>query len=89
MCLGWSLNWEKSYFIPSQRFKHLGFNFDTESMTISCPNDKVERLQEMCRVVVQEEYVTVHKLERMVQWSLSDHLLLLLPYDTGLFRNNF
>ena len=25
MCLGWSLNWEKSLFIPSQQFKHLGW----------------------------------------------------------------
>ena len=52
MCLGWSLNWEKSLFIPSQQFKHLGFNFDTAAMLISCPTDKVQRLQGLCRVAL-------------------------------------
>ena len=66
MCLGWSLNWDKSLFVPSQQFKHLGFNFDTAAMTISCPSDKVERLQGLCRSALQSKYITAHDLERMM-----------------------
>ena len=32
MVLGWSINWKKSSFIPSQQFTHLGFDFDTATM---------------------------------------------------------
>ena len=66
MCLGWSLNWEKSCFIPSQQFKHLGFDFNTETMTISCPLDKVERLQGLCKSALQSKVASVHQLERML-----------------------
>ena len=66
MCLGWSLNWGKSSFAPSQQFKHSGLDFDTGSMTISCPKDKIERLQGLCREAMQETYISVHKLERLL-----------------------
>ena len=66
MCLGWSLNWEKSTFIPSQKFKHLGFDFDTGSMTIACPTDKIQRLQTLCMEPLKTKLVTVHTLERML-----------------------
>ena len=47
MLLGWSLNWEKSNFIPSQQFTHLGFDWNISSMVISCPPAKILRLQEI------------------------------------------
>ena len=34
MALGWSLNWEKSCFVTSQEFTHLGFIFNSQTMTI-------------------------------------------------------
>ena len=49
MILGWSINWEKSFFIPSRTIKHLGFNLDTESMTISRPSDKINGIQSRCK----------------------------------------
>ena len=33
MALGWSLNWEKSSFVPCQEILHLGFMINTKNMT--------------------------------------------------------
>ena len=66
MCLGWSLNWKKSDFIPKQQAVHLGFVLDSVSMTISCPPDKITRLQSMCKTAMKSGIVTVHDAERML-----------------------
>ena len=66
MALGWSFNWEKSCLIPSQRVVHLGFQLDTVSMTISCPIDKVIRLQDKCKIALKNGFVSVHDLERIL-----------------------
>ena len=66
MVLGWSLNWKKSDFIPKQQAVHLGFLLDSVSMTISCPPDKVARLQSMCKEAMKSGVVTVHDAERIL-----------------------
>ena len=66
MAFGWSLNWEKSSFIPSQEVKHLGFLINTQSMTIRCPADKVERLQSHCKTVLSSGCLTVHECEKLL-----------------------
>ena len=66
MILGWSINWEKLFFIPSRTIKHLGFNLDTESMTISCPSDKIKGLQSICKKALVSTKITVHDCERML-----------------------
>ena len=66
MALGWSFNWEKSDLVPRQEVVHLGFVFNTTSMTITCPRDKVTRLQNKCRVAAKDGYITVHDLERLL-----------------------
>ena len=45
LCLGWEINWTKSSLIPSTKIKHLGFEIDTESLTVNCPLDKVDRIR--------------------------------------------
>ena len=52
MVLGRSLNWKKSDFFPKQWTTHLGFVLDSVSMTVSCPSDKIARLQSVCRNVM-------------------------------------
>ena len=50
MVLGWSLNWKKSDFFPKQETTHLGFVWNSVSMTISCLPDKIASfLQEPCK----------------------------------------
>ena len=66
MCLGWSFNWEKSMLNPSQTVTHLGFVFDTVAMTISLPAAKLERLVSRCRTHLQNGFISVHDLERLL-----------------------
>ena len=66
MVLGWSLNWKKSDFFPKQQTTHLGFVLDSVSMTVSCPPDKIARLQSMCRNIMKDDIVTVHDAERIL-----------------------
>ena len=66
LCLGWSFKFEKCNFIPSQKFCHLGFDFDTVAMTISCPSDKVAKLQEMCRHLLSAQWGSVLELEKLI-----------------------
>ena len=48
MSLGWSFKMSKCDLVPKQQFVHLGFVFDTKAMTISCPPEKISRLQLLC-----------------------------------------
>ena len=66
MVLGWSLNWKKSDFVPKQQTVHLGFVLDSVTMTVSCPSDKIVRLQSMCKNVMRTGIVTVHDAERIL-----------------------
>ena len=66
MVLGWSLNWKKSDFVPKQEVTHLGFVWNSVHMTISCPPDKVARLQASCRNLVRDKVVTVWDAEKIL-----------------------
>ena len=66
MALGWSFNFEKCNLVPSQEVVHLGFVINTVSMTISCPLDKIVRLQDRCRVAFANKQLSVHDLERLL-----------------------
>ena len=66
MVLGWSLNWKKSDFVPKQQTTHLGFILDSVSMMVSCPSDKIARLQSSCRNLMVDGVVTVHDAERII-----------------------
>ena len=66
MCLGWEINWEKSSLIPTQRITHLGFILDSQSMTVSCPMEKIQRIQEKVRTALGSGHITVHDLERLL-----------------------
>ena len=66
LALGWSFNFKKCNLVPSQKVTHLGFEFDTVAMTVSCPKDKIQRLQDKCRNALANKFVTVHDLERLI-----------------------
>ena len=77
MCLGWSLKYEKCDLIPKQQFLHLGFLFNTVDMTISCPPDKIARLQSMCGKVLSNKKCTVLTLEKIIgiEWETENFCL--------------
>ena len=54
MALGWSFKYPKCDLVPKQKFCHLGFLFDTKKMTISCPPEKVSRLQILCSKLISK-----------------------------------
>ena len=56
-----------------QQATHLGFVLDSVSMTVSCPPDKIARLQSMCRNVMKAGIVTVHDAERILVTMESVH----------------
>ena len=66
LALGWSFKFEKCNFIPSQKFCHLGFDFDTVAMKISCPSDKVVKLQDMCNSLLLTQVGSVLQLEKLI-----------------------
>ena len=66
MALGWSFNFKKCSLVPSQMITHLGFDIDTVAMTISCPKDKIQRLQVKCKDAFLNKHLTVHDLERLL-----------------------
>ena len=66
MVLGWSLNWKKSDFFPKQETTHLGFVWNSVSMTISCPPDKISRLQASCRNLAKDWVLSVHDAEHIL-----------------------
>ena len=53
MALGWSFNFKKCTFVPSQVVTHLGFVINAVDLTVSCPAEKVLRLREMCKRVLR------------------------------------
>ena len=52
--------------VPKQQFVHLGFVFDTKAMTISCPPEKISRLQLLCSKLLSEKKCTVLQLEKLI-----------------------
>ena len=66
MALGWSFKWSKCSLVPSQEFHHLGFDWNTRTMTISCPQRKVVKLQSLCSEAFSSASVTVLELEIII-----------------------
>ena len=66
MSLGWGFNWAKCDLVPKQQFTHLGFDFDTSQMIISCQADKVTRLRNFCDEIFSAQNISVLDLEKMI-----------------------
>ena len=66
MALGWSIKFEKCTLMPSRTFTHLGFDFNTENMTILCPQPKIARIQEFCQKLYLLKKATVLELEKLL-----------------------
>ena len=66
MALGWSFKYEKCDLVPKKEFTHLGFLFNTATMTISCPPDKISRLQSLCSEIFSKKKCSVLSLEKLI-----------------------
>ncbi len=50
--LGFTLNQEKSILTPTQTIEFLGFTVNSNTMTISLPNEQITKLQKLCRQIM-------------------------------------
>ena len=66
MACGWSFKWSKCSLIPSQEFHHLGFDWNTKTMRISCPQKKIVKLQLLCKSAHSSGSISVLELESLV-----------------------
>ena len=51
--LGFKISYEKSQLIPVQKFQHLGLIWDTQNMTTSLPQDKIEKIQDKAKEILK------------------------------------
>ena len=64
--LGFTINFEKSHIVPSQTIVYLGFIWDTLSMTISLPQDKVIKIISLSQFIVRKNKVSLRKLASLI-----------------------
>lgn len=72
--LGFVVNTKKSSMVPSTTITHLGFVIDTVSMKVSLPQEKVDRIIEICKELVANERTTVRQLARAIGLIVSSFL---------------
>ena len=61
--LGFRVNFDKSDLIPAQRVTYLGFEFDSTTMTVSLPIDKVDKIGAMARRFIQKGAISVKEFQ--------------------------
>ena len=65
-CLGYEVNFSKSHLTPSTKIEHLGFVFDSLSMTISVPELKVTKIIGLVSGFLDRDGLTVDELQSLV-----------------------
>ena len=72
------INWEKSSLSPSQRVEYLGLIIDSETMTLTLPEKKVQDLQTECRLILNRQTVSIRALSKLIG-KLSASVMAILP----------
>ena len=65
-CLGYEVNFKKSHLIPSKTIEHLGFIFDSQTMTISLPVEKISKIVGLVSSYLDKGGLTVMELQSLV-----------------------
>ena len=76
--LGFVVNQNKSMLIPTQKIEYLGFVIDSGRLFRSLPPEKVTKIQEECRQVLQQRSVRVRQLSHLIG-MLTATILAVLP----------
>lgn len=72
--LGFSLNQEKSCIVPSQSLEFLGYVLDSQHMTITLTQKRMERLQNLCKEAIQATKVSRRMCATLLGHMTSAHL---------------
>jgi len=66
MKLGFTLNIEKSKMFPRQKATFLGFDIDSVKMEVSLPSDKVIKMQEKAKLVLDNNLNTIQEVSELI-----------------------
>ena len=64
--LGFTVNREKSSLVPLQKLEYLGIMLDLQSLSLSLPLEKVEKILSFCQEGLSSSWLTRRELERLV-----------------------
>jgi hypothetical protein len=64
--LGFTINFEKSVFIPTQRLLHLGFVYDSILMTMELSEDKKIKIVHMCGEFIKKQTYTIREVASLI-----------------------
>ena len=63
--LGFVINWEKSQLIPCQQIEFLGFQINTQTMMFLLPQEKVQKIKDMCTHILNSTNITVREVAKL------------------------
>ena len=72
--LGFVVNRQKSSLVPTTKIKHLGFIIDSVDMTVSLPQDKLDRLVASSSVLLKAPSVSVRQLAQFIGLIVSSFM---------------
>ena len=64
--VGFDINHEKSNFIPSQRITFLGYIIDSVLFKVFLPDEKVQKIIEMSKMVLKNEKVLIRDVAKLI-----------------------
>ena len=64
--LGFVVHPDKSIFVPAKSIEYFGFANDSQSMTVSFTQKKKASIKQLCHEVLQEEYLIIRKIARLL-----------------------
>jgi len=76
--LGFTINVKKSQIKPSRKLVYLAFLWDTNTMILSLPNDKIDKILSVSVFVLSTNTVTVRKLASLIGLYVSAFSAVLL-----------
>ena len=82
--LGFLINDAKSNLNPSKTLRHLGYNWDSRSLTLSVPDDKVAVLKELCQRALRGP-VSLRFLQRIL--GVIESFRIAFPYAALHYRS--
>jgi ribonuclease HI len=64
--LGFNINVEKSHFEPTNKIKYLGFVIDTAEMTVSLPENKIEKIETECKKLLSKKFAKIREVAAVI-----------------------
>jgi hypothetical protein len=64
--LGFRVNWEKSQLLPTYKLVYLGLTINTTLMTLTLPEEKMQKILKGCQSALQRDRLSVRDLSRLI-----------------------